>query len=114
MKAYLFIFFSLIVSINSQNCTEVQNPGSAQDCYFKAVFNENNTCCYIVTENGAGCYEVNFELFDNETKKNSTIDEAAGSKAISFSCDSDQRSEVTQASQNYLYVGVLTLLSLLF
>ena len=118
MKTNLVIILCLLVSIYSQNCSEV-TPTSKEECYFKSVLNENNTCCYIKTESGKEiCYEVDFELFDNETSKNGTIDEVAnrltGTNAVDFSCDSDQRSQVTQESQNYLYVGVLTLLSLIF
>ena len=111
MKACLFVLFCLIVSIYSENCQGFK-PTEASDCYFKNLTNENYTCCFIndTQNNILICDEINFEEYDaNKTE----ILKKYGEGTV-ISCDSEVRTSISQTNQNYLYVGVLTLLSLLF
>ena len=111
MKACLFVLFCLIVSIYSEDCKDYK-PTEASDCYFKNLTDENNTCCFIndTVNNILICDEINFEEYDaNKTE----ILKKYGEGTV-ISCDSEVRTSISQTNQNYLYVGVLTLLSLLF
>ena len=120
MKVYLFILLCLFVSIYSQNCSKVQDVTDENSCFFKDVLNENNTCCYVEVGENKYCIEVDFEGFDNSSTKIESIEKALSAEEISgtlgnYSCDSDHRNPNLQTNKkNYLYVGLLTLLSLLF
>ena len=113
MKACLFVLFCLIVSIYSDNCEDT-TPTQASDCYFKNLTNENDTCCFVnVTENNIlKCVQIDFQSYDKN--KTVTIKELGYSESDVILCDSEVRPSISQTNQHYLYVGVLTLLSLLF
>ena len=109
MKACLFVLFCLIVSIYSENCQGFK-PTEASDCYFKNLTNENYTCCFVNVTGNTECKEIDFQSYDaNKTE----ILKKYGEGTV-ISCDSEVRTSISQTNQNYLYVGVLTLLSLLF
>ena len=126
MKAYLFVLFCLFISIFSENCNDIK-VNSESDCFFANKTNDNNTCCYV---NGTSnsqtvqqCIEVNFEEFDsyfNDTELQKSYIRGKASELASltdvydYKCDSDVRETGTYSSQNYLYVGLLATLSLLF
>ena len=115
MKACLFVLFCLIASIYSQNCKEEGfEPTQASDCYFRNLTNENNTCCFIndTEKKILKCDEIDFQSYDKN--KTVTIKELEYTDSAVILCDSEVRPSISQTNQNYLYVGVLTLLSLLF
>ena len=119
MKAYLFILLCLFVSMYSQNCTEVEEVTDENSCFFKGVTNESYTCCYVVVGGVKKCVEADYERFENETTKQQAILDALGdsstSQLDSYDCDSNHRDPSVVINQkNYLYVGLLTFLSLLF
>ena len=124
MKSFLFVLFCLFISIFSDNCDKI-DPKSESDCLFSNKTNDNNTCCYI---NGTSsdsqilqkCIEVNFEKYDsyfNDTELRDNFIQTEVGTALSVSnykCDSDVRESGTYSGQNYLCVGLLVSLSLLF
>ena len=124
MKAYLFILLCLFVSIYSQNCTEVpdQDVTDVNSCFFKEVTNETYTCCYVEIGTIKTCVEAEFENFENDTTKEEAIKQAIDNKGgydssnfKNYDCDSNHRDpNVVINQKNYLYVGLLTLLSLFF
>ena len=126
MKAYLFVLFCLFISIFSENCNDIP-VNSESDCLFTNKTNDNNTCCYINgtsnSQNVQKCIEVDFEEYDsysNDTElqlkfiQSKAEESVSGLDVSNYKCDSDVRETGTYSSQNYLSVGLLASLSLLF